>query len=223
MDYNFIVSESFEYTKDALWEKWGRWTVLLAASILFPVFMGYSLRIYRGESPAPEPENWGRLFIDGIRLCIILLVYQLPIIIATIIAGFFLFPFVVRFIHDVNPLSISAFVAVFGSALLIILILSLVIYVILTIGIVRFARMDRIVEAFSIREILRHIQKIGWGDYILALTVLWIFSLLYYGTSYIVGLIPFIGWIFALFLMPVWGIYSVRFITHIYDVGEITQ
>ncbi|MDD1661488.1 MAG: DUF4013 domain-containing protein, partial [Methanomicrobiales archaeon] len=75
MDIGRVLNESIEYAKDAVWGKWARWILLIIASIIFPLIMGYELEVYRGKKPAPEPENWGKLFIDGIKLLIIQIIY----------------------------------------------------------------------------------------------------------------------------------------------------
>ncbi len=51
MDIDGLVHDSFAYTREALWERWVRWFHLFIAYLIFPVFMGYTLRIYRGDDP----------------------------------------------------------------------------------------------------------------------------------------------------------------------------
>ena len=62
-----MIGESFEYAKEGLVGKWMKWILLLIATILLTLpLMGYTLRIFRGEKPSPEVENWGTLFIETV-------------------------------------------------------------------------------------------------------------------------------------------------------------
>ena len=48
--------------------------------------MGYMLKILRGEKPAPEVQDWGTLFVDGIKYLIIAIIYALPLIVIMAVA-----------------------------------------------------------------------------------------------------------------------------------------
>ena len=59
-----------------------QWLLLVIATILFCLpLLGYILKIYRGEKPAPEVTDWGTLFIDGIKYAIVSLVWAIPLLI----------------------------------------------------------------------------------------------------------------------------------------------
>jgi len=58
MDYGNMLGDSFSYAKDAVWGKWVQWILLAISTIIFPLIMGYVVRIYSGVKPAPEPGNW---------------------------------------------------------------------------------------------------------------------------------------------------------------------
>src|SRR5512137_2989048 len=82
MDYGSMVGDSFEYAKEAVVGKWNKWIMLVIATILLGLpLMGYVLKVLRGEKPAPEVEDWGTLFIDGIKLLIVYIIWMIPIII----------------------------------------------------------------------------------------------------------------------------------------------
>ncbi|MGI6502433.1 MAG: DUF4013 domain-containing protein [Candidatus Methanoculleus thermohydrogenotrophicum] len=85
MDYGNLISRSFAYTKDALVGKWMQWILLVVLSLiqaftllLVPLLSGYVVRVLSGKTPAPEVNEWGRLFVDGWKLNIITLVYMIP-------------------------------------------------------------------------------------------------------------------------------------------------
>ena len=86
MDYGSMIGESFEYAKEAVVGKWNKWLMLIIATILLAIpLMGYAMKVLRGEKPAPEVDDWGTLFIDGIKYLIVSLIYALPIIIVWIL------------------------------------------------------------------------------------------------------------------------------------------
>jgi len=72
MDYGTVISRAFEYTKDALVGKWMQWVILAVLSLvqgltlsLIPLLNGYAVRILSGKTPAPEIDDWVKLFVDG--------------------------------------------------------------------------------------------------------------------------------------------------------------
>jgi len=68
MDYGNMVGESFEYAKEAVVGKWNKWLMLIIATILLGLpLMGYAMKVLRGEKTTPEVDDWGTLFIDGIK------------------------------------------------------------------------------------------------------------------------------------------------------------
>ena len=63
IDFGSMLDDSFAYAKDGVWKKSTRWLLLILCMIIFPLIMGYIVRIYRGERPAPEPEH-GAVFLS---------------------------------------------------------------------------------------------------------------------------------------------------------------
>jgi hypothetical protein len=219
MDIDSLVHDAFSYTREALWEQWVRWFHLFIAYLIFPVFMGYTVCIYRGDDPAPELRNWIALFIDGVKVFIIGLAYMIPVLVLLIAAILMSASLVAGILADFSLQSVMGLIAVAGAELLVILSVWLVLMLASTIGIVRFARTGRMGEAFHAGAILDDIRSIGWGNYLLALTILWILSMVFHAFVVLVQSVPVAGWLVGLFLMPAWGIYSVRFITAMYERG----
>jgi hypothetical protein len=69
-------------------------------------------------------------------------------------------------------------------------------------------------EAFNFNEILSRIGKIGWGSYFIALLIMVIVIVV---VEMIIALIPLVGWLINLILLPAYGIFATRYITQIYD------
>ncbi|WP_235855613.1 DUF4013 domain-containing protein [Methanofollis fontis] len=189
-----------------------KWVLLIICSIIFPLIMGYMMEIYRGKDPAPELENWGKLFIDGLKLFIAELIYAIPLIIVALI--FFGGAFAVAMSGGGSDAVIGA---AFGTALiglLIIIVLSIIIGLIAIFGGIRLARTGAFGEAFNISAIMAHIGSIGWVDYIIAVIVLYV---VLFVVSLVFGIIPFIGWLLSIIITPAFSILAARYVTMIYD------
>ncbi|RXE56450.1 hypothetical protein ABH15_10250 [Methanoculleus taiwanensis] len=213
MHFTNMVEDSFAYAKGAVVGEWMRWVLLVVSTIIFPLIMGYVVRIYSGKEPAPELEDWGSLFIDGIKLFIIGLIYSIPVILVFLL---FMGGSIALFSTGSN----AAAAAGLGSMLLgivLMIVVSIVISLIAAIGMIRFARKDSLGEAFNVSAILAHIGKIGWGSYIAALIVLWLIGIVFAVIVSILGIIPVIGWLIALFLYPAFIIFQARYMVTIYE------
>ena len=210
MDIGKALSESLEYAKDAVWGKWVKWILLIVSTIIFPLIMGYELEVYRGKKPAPELENWGKLFIDGIKLLIIQLIYAIPVIIVAVI-------FIGAGVITSMQGSPQAWMAAWGTlavGILITLIVAVIIALVELMGIVRFARMGRMGEAFNFGAIRGHIRKIGWGSYILSIIAIFIVAFI---IALIISIIPVIGMFLTIIFAAPIALFVARYVTLLYD------
>ncbi|HQD26056.1 MULTISPECIES: DUF4013 domain-containing protein [Methanoculleus] len=219
MDCMRLLSASFDYTKEALWGRWIRWFLLLIASIIFPLIYGYSVRVMSGAKPEPEFEGWIRLFIDGIKLLVISIVYSIPLIILMLLP---LVLYLTPVSTTTTPAGASSgglidpglgiFVAL---AFFVICILAVIVLGILaTFAVVRFARTGRMREAFRFRAILAHIKRIGWLNVFVALLVLTVVITV---AQVILSLIPIIGWLLFFLLTPAFIIFASRYLALLYE------
>ncbi|WP_305954485.1 DUF4013 domain-containing protein [Methanoculleus chikugoensis] len=213
MDYGNMLSDSFSYAKDAVWGKWVQWILLAISTIIFPLIMGYMVRIYSGVKPAPEPGNWVGMFIDGLKLLIIGIIYAIPLF---IIMAIFMVPAFMAANGGDPMLALGSM----GLGLLLVLVVGILISLISAIGIIRFAKKDSMGQAFAFGAILEHIGKIGWGSYIIAIIVLIVAGFVFGIIAGILGMIPVLGWLIMLFLYPVWYIFAARYMTLIYESAQ---
>ncbi|HWQ66885.1 MAG TPA: DUF4013 domain-containing protein [Methanospirillum sp.] len=225
MDIRATVQESFEYTRETIWGVWKRWALLAGMSVIFPFILGYVMEIFRGRVPPPEIENWTKLFIDGLKYILVMIVYAIPVII--IFAASFM-PIIMAVIPqiaagnepDINlPVLLPYMIPMLGGFVLAVLV-GIIITFISSIGIIRMARTECVGEAFNISEILNTIRSIGWINYILALIVLYV---IVGAGSFIVGLIsgiPYIGWLISIFLGVPFSLYEARSLTLIYESAD---
>jgi hypothetical protein len=216
-----IVDGSFIYAKEGLMGKWEKWILLIISCIIFPLFMGYTMRVYRGEKPAPDLNDWGGMFIDGIKLLVVGLIYSLPVIVLDIalMGSTFL-----ALLSSVKPGSsgglymdpgvvMGLLVAVFFGALIIVIV-AVIIGLITATASVRFARTNSFGEAFNFGAIFAHIGKIGWMTYIIALIML---AIIIGVVEVICMVIPYIGIVLLIILLPFIGLYSARYLTLLYE------
>jgi hypothetical protein len=216
LDIGKAVGDSFEYAQEGLVGKWTKWFLLFVSCIIFPLFLGYMMRIYRGATPSPEPDDWGTMFIDGIRLLIVGIIYALPVIILEIFiigsAGLALLMGAPR--QSLHPGAVLGLIGAVIVGVLVLLVVGLIIGLIATIAFVRFARTSSFGEAFNFGAILATIGRIGWITYIFALFVI----VLIIGIIKVICLvIPIIGIVLLLILVPLLGMFFARYITLLYD------
>jgi hypothetical protein len=214
MDFGNMVGDSFEYAKEAVVGKWNQWLMLIIATILLGIpLAGYSLKVLRGEKPAPEVTDWGTLFIDGIKYLIISIIWMIPAMIV-----FFLAVGVsVLGAMSGDPTAAMAAVGGMMIGMLVFFVVLLITLLFEIIGVIRFARTGSIGEAFNFGAILATIGKIGWGSYIIALIVLCVVGVIYGIIVTIIMMIPILGFIIYLCLIAPWTLFVSRYICQMYD------
>jgi len=199
---------------------WGQVAVLAGLGfILSFIISGYTVRIYRGVKPAPDFTGWTDLFVDGVKLAVVWLLWLLPIFIVLAAACA---------IAVASFLSTRATAAPDGLLLVGVLLLLFVEFVLFIIvmlfgvlGAVRFARSGSIREGIRFFTLLMTIRTIGWLPYIILLTGFVIASVVYVVITGILSFIPFIGWVLVLIVNPVFVIFTARYFTLVYDQGEL--
>ncbi len=225
MDYGTVISRSFEYTKDALVGKWMHWIILAVLSFvqaltfsLIPLLSGYSVRVLSGKTPAPEVDDWARLFVDGWKLNIITLIYMIPaILVFLLLGGIGAIGLMASEAAGGDPTAAgAAALSLLGGALLAGLI-AIVLSFIALFAVMRFAHTDSLGEAFNFSAILAHIGKLGWGTWIIAVIVLLIVAFVYGFVVGIIASIPLLGWIIAAFLNVAFVIFYARYLALVYE------
>ncbi len=213
MDFGNMIGDSFAYAKDAIVGKWMQWVLLVIATILLCLpLLGYSLKVLRGENPAPEVTDWGTLFIDGIKYVIVAFIWAIPFLIVffvTIGAG------IVALTN--NPLSIVGAIGGMLFGFIVLAIIGILTMIFSNIGIIRFARTGSIGEAFNFKEISATIAKIGWVPYIIALVVLIVVMLVIEIILSVIGMIPVLGLIIEIIFIAPLTIFEARYLSQVYD------
>ena len=201
------------------WElvQWDQVAAVVVLAILFSFFLsGYMVRIYRGMNPAPDFEDWGNLFFDGLKMCIVSLIWFLPVMILLVCVMGLTF----AGIASGNTGSMGMYLGLMLAAMLVMMILVIVVSLFSVMGIIRYARTGSIREGLRFSKISELIGRIGWGQYIVALIVLFIVMLVFGIIIMIVSLIPYVGWVIKLIITPPVSVLSARYYTLLYDQAE---
>lgn len=224
MEIGTLLGDAYEYTRDALWGRWTRWLILLVGSIIFPIILGYTLLVYRGESTPPDPQDWVTVFVDGIKLFIVQLVYAIPIVLINLVLNLLLLAPVLAVNSQDGTADGAVSGAVIAAAMLafvVMVVVSILISLISTIAAVRFSRTDSFGGAFNFSAILAHIGRIGWGSYVLALIVLYVVIVAVVAVVVALTLLGVltlgVGFLLLFALAPAFSIFVARYVTLIYD------
>jgi hypothetical protein len=209
-----MIEDAFAYAKDAVCGKWMQWLLLVIATILLCIpLLGYTLKVLRGEKPAPEVTGWGTLIVDGIRYFIVSLIWALPCLLILFFA-------MASFIFALISGNTAQAMGLLGGALiglLVFVIVAIVTGLLATIGIIRFARTGSMAEAFNFSGILDTIGRIGWGTYIVAMIVLIIVQFIFGLIISIISIIPILGIIVELILLAPVTLFEARYLCLLYD------
>lgn len=200
---------------------------LVIAIILGAFSMGYLLKILRGEVPLPEVTGFGTLFIDGIKLLVIEVIYLIPVmIILAVTAGAALLSALPILMSMPGEPDFEALMPVLMpiiggviAGVLIAIIVAIILWLLAVVGVVRFARTGKIGEAFNFSAILATIGKIGWGSYILALIIVVVIVAV---VQVILSIIPYIGMIIQILISPFIMVFMHRYICILYDSSQDT-
>jgi hypothetical protein len=232
MDYSHVLDDAFHYTKEGIFGSANRWMKLILATICLGIPMnGYVMRIYRGANPAPDVDQWGTLFVDGLKLIVVAIIYAIPVMIVWV----FVYGGMMLTIVQGNTAAMENWSPNFGLMGLMYL-LEILIGIIMPVAAIRFARTGSFSEAFNFGAILETIKKIGWINYLIALVLIAIViaipvCIIVFGMILIGGVSMFMlggnnvtlfGFIVAailiiLTLAPLLTVFQARFMTRVYD------
>ncbi len=199
---------------------WDQVAVLLIAAFIFSFFTaGYMVRIYRGVKPAPDFDDWGSLFLDGLKLAIVMFLWLLPLLIILMVA----FGIAIAVGISAGTGFPWLLIGLVLLALLVLLIVGLIVALFSPMGEIRFARTGSISEGLRFSKIAELIGKIGWGQYAIALIMLIVVIIIFMVISMILSVIPFIGWVLSLVITPLLTVFTARYYTLIYEQGGQQQ
>jgi hypothetical protein len=239
MDFGLILDDAFAFTKQGVFENTDRWLKLILAILCLGIPLnGYVMRIYRAIQPAPDVDTWGSLFVDGLKLMLLGLVYAIPIfVLYAIIYGSIFMAVLSGNSAHIDSAEIAGWTPNIGLVLLMFLV-EIAVGLIVPVASIILARTNSFSEALNIGAILRYIGKIGWINYIIALIlitvviaipiVILVLGFILLGGIFMVifkvSKIAILGFILALIIIiltlaPLFAVFQARYLTRVYDTA----
>jgi len=198
MNIGEILSDAVKYPSSE-WKKIIILGVLFILSfVIIGVFfvLGYFLRILKssiaGIDELPEFNDWGEMFIDGLKVLVVYIIYLLiPGIV--IVVG--LFSSIASSIATNAGIytAPTSFFALIGVTTIIGYILALIFALFAYMAVANMALYDEMEAAFRFSEILDRIKMIGWGKYIIWFIVMWVIGLIIGFVAGFLSIIPIVG------------------------------
>lgn len=239
-----LITQSISYTVKGVIFKIVRWPLLSVATLLLGIPLnGYIMRIYRGADAAPDVNNWKSLFSDGLKLMIIEIIYVIIIWIITCC--------ILSLVVYLNPGNIAMYLGIAqhngnwgGSWYEIMywwwmppilypttfLLFCIIVGILLPVVSIRFARSNKIIEAFNVRAVIGDICKIGWLRYLLSMILFfvviiipWMYFELIIFFLMIIGrgdeplVILGIAILIRIIVVPLIAVFTARYMTLLYD------
>jgi len=191
--------------------------LFIAAFLLSFITSGYLARIYRGTATPPEFDNWGSLYIDGIKIAVTGFLWFIPVILALVLT-ILLFN-IPAFAGD-SILSGAVGIGLVIVCLVVMMVLAIIALLYSMMGIIRCARTGSIREGIRFTAITETLRSIGWVNYIIALVILFVIGIIFFVAISAISLIPYVGDVVQLVFIPVYTVFSARYITRVYEHSE---
>jgi hypothetical protein len=162
--------------------------LIIPAIIASLLASGYQLRtlatsIMKEDEP-PVFNEWTKMFLDGLRVLIVGLIYEIiPILI--LMAGF------IMIMISRGAMLLGLLVMLLGLVIL------LIVGIIMVMAVSNMAYHDEIGAALRFGEIKERIKSIGWLKYILVLILLGVIYLILALVASFVSIIPYVGLVLA--------------------------
>lgn len=223
MEIGEIISDAIKYPSAA----WSR-VVILGVILIIPIVnfigLGYLFRIikatFAGIDELPDFDEVGELFIDGIKIFIVGLIYAIPVIIIAAILGLLL-----SFNPSYSTGTFTGFdMFTFALGYSIYIIVAIIIGLIEVIAIANMALYEgELGAAFKFSEVMDRIAMIGWGQYIIWYVIMVLLGLV---AAVIAGLtfVIIIGFIIApLIIYPYFSMFGARSLALLFASSEDDQ
>lgn len=214
------LNEAGQYT-GSIFKRIGDFIILFIVSII-PIVdfiaLGYYAKVAR-DSPmskdAPKLERYGDMFIEGLKIFVIVIVW---IIIIAIVAGIIAIPFIAIGVLTTlaNPTKFVSGGWLFAAGIFAVIgvVVAFIVGIIAFMSVVHMMKKNSMGKAFAFSEILGVIGKIGWGTYLAFFIIAFIGLAIAGAISSAFG--P-LGWIVSALLSVLEGLFFFRTIGLMYD------
>ena len=222
MDIGEIISDSIKYPSD----NWAK-IIILGVILIIPIVnfigLGYLFRIikatFAGIDETPDFDEIGELFIDGLKIFVVSLIYSIPIIIVgLIISLIFSYNFTIYSFTTPDIYSLLGAYAIY-------IIVAFIIGIIEIIAIANMALYDELGAAFKFGEVMDRISMIGWGNYLIWYIIMVLLGGVAYAIAFGISFITFgIGIIVGILLIyPYFAMFGARSLALIFVSSEEGQ
>jgi hypothetical protein len=223
MNISDIISDSIKYPSS----NWGKVLILgvicIASILVIPIFLvyGYVFRIIKatlaGMDELPEFDEIGEMFIDGLKILVVSIVYAIPVWIIAAIIGLITGAGAGTTSASLDPTMVWAIV---GSNIVFIIV-ALIVGLVEIMAIVNMAYYNgELGAAFRFSEILDRIAQIGWGKYIVTYIIIAVIAFI----GFLIGMLTMIiliGFLLLpLIIVPYIAMFSSRAIALLYASTE---
>lgn len=239
MDIGDVVSDSLKYPSSDFKKVAILGLLFLISFLIVPIFLafGYIFRSLKaslaGSEELPDFDEWGEMFVDGLKVFLVQIIYILPAIIIGAISLLSLWSSLwsLTYMAQANGTSLSPemLFGIFGGSALVGLIIagiySLVIYPIMAVALGNMAyNNSEFGAAFRFGEIMSTISQIGWVDLIIWYVVILIIGIVISFVGSILAIIPIIGWLVLIFLIyPYMYLFYARAISWLYASAFVEE
>ena len=222
MDIGDIISDAIKYPM----ENWSK-IIILGVILIIPIVnfigLGYLFRIikatFAGIDETPDFDEVGELFIDGLKILIVGIVYFIPVAIIAIIIGALL---------SLSPATTTGTVTGFDMFSLalgysIYIIVAIIVGLIEVMAIANMALYEgELGAAFKFSEVTDRIAMIGWGKYIGWYIIMVLLGAVAYAIAFGISYITFgIGIIVGILLIyPYFAMFGARSLALLFASSE---
>jgi hypothetical protein len=217
MNLSENFSNSFSYAKKLLIDG-GRLIILIILDLI-PIVnwivVGYAAQVLQ-EAPSseapPRLENYGKLFVDGAKVSVAMLIYMIvPLGLIFAGAGSLFAGSVLGELSAGLVLGGLGVILFFAGILF-----AFVFLILLGVGIAHMVKTGKFGKAFAFGEILRIIRGIGWGKYLgwAVLTLVFVSVI-----GWLTGLVPYVGWLLSAIISPFLSVFIFRSLGDLYNDG----
>ncbi|AEG19091.1 hypothetical protein MSWAN_2083 [Methanobacterium paludis] len=226
MDVGEISSNALKYSLSNFKKVLILGILTITSFLIIPGFLvlGYLFKILKeslnGFDNLPEFNEWSKMFIDGLKVFFVILVYS---IIPAALIGVGMRNSILPLINTqgTGPLIQSTLSFGILSGLTIIgILLGILVSFVIAVALANMACQNKLDAAFRFGEIFKRIGKIGWVDYIIWYIVMILVAIIVYSISSTLILI-FIGIILVpLIITPYFAMFYARSAALIYTSTE---
>jgi hypothetical protein len=220
MEIGEIISNAIKYPS-AAWTKVLILGVILIIPIVNFIGVGYLFRIikatFAGIDELPDFDEVGELFIDGLKIFVVGIVYAIPVYIIAAIVGFLLSISPAATTGTFTGFDIFTFAVGYSVYIIIAIIIGLIEYM----AIANMALYEgELGAAFKFSEVLDRIAMIGWGKYLGWYIIMVLLGLV---AAVIAGLtiIVIVGFILVpLIILPYFSMFGARSLALLFASSE---